>query len=512
MIKNSFHGKIQIGIGGVFVLFLFTFMITVILTFIFIALYNHQYRNATVATLLFIGITIMLVANTIYQVHIGGISSSWINNNRGIYDFIIGIRFSFSSMQMLSLIGEVMVLFSILTMTNIVLLKKKFNYIFFTILLGIYFIINTPNLLYKLYLSINSTNISTVLISKNLYFTIYIIKLVIVTFVFLLPFISCIFKFFTRSFSIIKRNILLFASLVLLLEIVIVVLIRTKYINSFFVLNLTIFYSNSFTALVTEKVITSIIGTFFILLLYLILKSKLFGSNYFDGEFFAMYDGSKKLDKTLRMILHTYKNMFLAINQLSKAALATEGTKNDTKSVSLVNSIEGISKDALYNITHLLYMLSSVEITPQILDIREVIDNAVAKTNIKHNINIKIDCPSDKFLVNSDDMYMTDLIYNIFKNACDAVENADNPEISITVHCEDDWILIEIKDNGYGIPKDMQKQIFKPLVSTKQGSNNWGIGLYYAKKIVKSHNGHIFVESSPNKYTKFEIFLPVTEE
>ena len=58
----------------------------------------------------------------------------------------------------------------------------------------------------------------------------------------------------------------------------------------------------------------------------------------------------------------------------------------------------------------------------------------------------------------------------------------------------------------------MQKQIFKPLVSTKQGSNNWGIGLYYAKKIVKSHNGHIFVESSPNKYTKFEIFLPVTEE
>ena len=106
-------------------LFLFTFMIIVILTFIFIALYNHHYRNATVATVFFVGITIMIVANTIYQVHIGGLSSSWINNNRGLYDFIIGIRFSFSSMQILSLLGEIMVLFSILTMTNIVLLKKS---------------------------------------------------------------------------------------------------------------------------------------------------------------------------------------------------------------------------------------------------------------------------------------------------------------------------------------------------------------------------------------------------
>lgn len=405
-----------------------------------------------------------------------------------------------------------MVLFSILFLTNMVLLKNKYNFIFSVFLMGVYFAINSPNLLYRLYISINSTDIYTALIAKNIYFTLYAAKIVIVTFVFLFPFVICIFKFFTRTFSIIKRNILLFATLMILLEIIIVVLVRTKYTNSFFTLNLTIFYSNSFTSLVTENVITAIIGVFSILLLGLIIKSKLFRSNYFDGEFFAMYDSSKKLDKTLRMILHTYKNMFLAINQLSKAALTTEDTKNDAKGFSLVNSIENISKDALYNITHLLYMLSAVEITPQILDIREVVDNAVAKTTLNSNLNLKIDCPLGKYLINSDDMYITDLIYNIYKNSCDAVENLENPEISITVRREDEWTLIEIKDNGYGIPKNMQKQIFKPLVSNKQGSNNWGIGLYYAKKIVKSHNGHIFLESIPNKYTKFEIFLPSTNE
>ena len=296
----------------------------------------------------------------------------------------------------------------------------------------------------------------------------------------------------------------------ILLETLIVILINTEYIHSFFTLNLTIFYSNSSTILVAEKVITIILGIFVLFILLLIIRSRLFNRNYFDVELFSMYDGSKKLDRTLRMILHTYKNMFLAINQLSKTALTTSSIKDDDNSNSFVNSIQEISKDALYNITHLLYMLTNVEITPQLLDIKEIIDNAVAKINIdNNNLKLIIDCPPNTYLINSDSLYMTDLIYNVYKNSCDAVESVANPEIKISVRSEDEWLLIKIEDNGYGIPADIKKQIFKPLISNKQGTNNWGIGLYYSKKIVKAHNGHIFVESKPNKYTKFEIYLPV---
>ena len=83
-----------------------------------------------------------------------------------------------------------------------------------------------------------------------------------------------------------------------------------------------------------------------------------------------------------------------------------------------------------------------------------------------------------------------------------------NPRISVTVYSEGNWFLFEVYDNGAGIDKKIQRRIFKPLVSGKSGSKNWGIGLYYVSKIVSAHKGYIFLESKPGQYTKFQIYLP----
>ena len=157
-------------------------------------------------------------------------------------------------------------------------------------------------------------------------------------------------------------------------------------------------------------------------------------------------------------------------------------------------------------------MLSKFEITPQKLDLKDIIDTVIAKASGCNYIAPIINCPENSYFIYSDSLYITDLIYNIFQNACDAVKQTENPMIAINVASEDDWILIEIIDNGCGIPKEIKRHIFNPLVSNKQGTNNWGIGLYYAKKIVKAHNGYIFVDSVPNKNTKFEIYLPVYKQ
>ena len=490
---------------------LFAFMLIVTGVFVFISAYNQKYIKASFASVFLAGLTMMFVANTIYQVHMGSFSHAWITKNRALYDFIINIQFSFSVIRQISLIGELLVLFSIMLMTNIILIRRSGWFFIQILILIIYFVINSPDILYKLYLNINSPIEYTAKFAQNIYYAMFSSKIFIVIFVFLSPFVICAYKYVTHTFSIIKRNIISFAAAMTILEILLIISIKTEYIHSFFTLNLTIFYSDYSAALVTEKAITSILGFFTLLLFGFIFKSKLFSKDYFDIELFNIYDGSKKLDKTLRMVLHTYKNMFLAINQLSKSALTNSNQKPDDTSIPFVSSIQDISKDALYNITHLLNMLTNVEITPQLLDLREIIDNAVAKTNSSYNISLTIDCPKGKYLINSDTLYMTDLIYNVYKNSVDAVETRENPEIKIKTASEDSWLMIEISDNGYGIPKDIRKQIFKPLISNKQGSNNWGIGLYYAKKIVKAHNGYIFVDSKENKYTKFEIFLPLTK-
>lgn len=503
---------------------LFIFMVVAMIAFMAFTIYNKRYTKASFAVMFFAGLSIMMFANTIYQIHMGSLSHLWIQNNRTLYDFIMNIRFSFYTTQQISLVGEIIVLLSILLTTYITLINKRLKvtsgagfeshnitkrlwhialYAFLTV---VYFAINSPDRMYNLYLAMHSAVDSAAQRATRVYYGIYAIKVFVVSFIFIYPFFVCIYKYFTHSFSIIKRNLLLFATSILLLESLLIIFIKTEYIHSFFTLNTTIFYSNSSAALVTENAIVILLCVFIVLLAMMIVRSGLFKRNYFDLEFSSVYDSSKKLDKTLRMILHTYKNMFLAINRLSATALSVSGEED--KSHPFVASIEDISKDALYNITHLLNMLTNVEITPQLLDIREMIDIAVSKADVGDNISLSIDCPMNTYFVNSDSLYMTELIYNVYKNSCDAVEGKDDGRISVRVRIEDEWILIEISDNGCGIPKDIKKQIFKPLISNKQGTNNWGIGLYYAKKIVKAHNGYIFADSKENKYTKFEIYLP----
>lgn len=489
---------------------LFAFMFLSIMALIFVAFYKRKYNKATVAVVFFIGMSVMIIANTIYQVHIGTLSHDWLQNNRPFYNFIMNIKFSFGDVQRISLIGEIMVLFSFMLLTNVTLIKKTKHYIIYIFLLFCYYVVNNPDILYKLYLAINSSNTQTAFLAKNTYYLLWGLKLFTVCLFFLMPFVVCTYRYFTHKFTIIRRNILLFATVLMMLELLIIILINTDYINSFFELNLTIFYNDLSAAVFTEKAITLVIVTFNVIFFVLIIKNKLFSTNTFDLESLPLYGSSKRLDKTLRMILHTYKNMFLAINQLSKTALSS--ADKDTKDTVYVSSILDISTDALYNITHLLNMLSNVETTPQNLDIREIINTAITKTNAGQHIKTTVNCPENKYFIFSDSLYITDLVYNIYKNACDAVESSENPTITLNVKSEDDWILLEVIDNGCGIPKDVKKQIFNPLVSTKQGTNNWGIGLYYAKKIAKAHNGYIFVDSHPSKYTKFEIYLPVSTQ
>ena len=118
--------------------------------------------------------------------------------------------------------------------------------------------------------------------------------------------------------------------------------------------------------------------------------------------------------------------------------------------------------------------------------------------------------------INGDENLFIQAILNIVKNAQQAVENTKNASITIksriqfgkpingTIHptvCS-----IEIKDNGPGIPNELQDQVFFPMVSVKeQGS---GLGLTIAQDIIRIHGGGIIFSSNPGS-TVFSIQIPL---
>ena len=68
---------------------------------------------------------------------------------------------------------------------------------------------------------------------------------------------------------------------------------------------------------------------------------------------------------------------------------------------------------------------------------------------------------------------------------------------------------IEIEDTGIGIPEEIQKKIFEPFFTTKPIGKGTGLGLSLSMHIVQLHQGRIEVTSTPNKGTRFRVYLPI---
>lgn len=98
------------------------------------------------------------------------------------------------------------------------------------------------------------------------------------------------------------------------------------------------------------------------------------------------------------------------------------------------------------------------------------------------------------------------VLENIFKNAIDAMAGVG--DITISIQDQKQFIYIDIKDSGKGIPKSKYKTVFKPGYTTK--SRGWGLGLSLSKRIVEEyHKGQVFVKNSDvHKGTTFRIVLP----
>jgi signal transduction histidine kinase len=94
----------------------------------------------------------------------------------------------------------------------------------------------------------------------------------------------------------------------------------------------------------------------------------------------------------------------------------------------------------------------------------------------------------------------------LIENALDAVQ--DEGEIRLLVRTAGDMLLIEVWDNGPGIPVELQGRIFEPFFTTKAPGSGLGLGLDAVSRIVRMHRGYVTVQSKPGS-TCFQVRLPL---
>lgn len=168
----------------------------------------------------------------------------------------------------------------------------------------------------------------------------------------------------------------------------------------------------------------------------------------------------------------------------------------DAPSEAQTSNLNGIAEEAL----NLAYHGARAEDPEFNIEMTKTLDENVGK----------IECfPQDlmRVFLNlvSNGMYAA----NKRKAAADDPAKAPNPTISVKTQAHVDRIIVEIRDNGTGIPKDLQEKIFTPFFTTKPAGEGTGLGLSLSYDIVvKQHGGTMTVDSEPGKHTSFIVTLP----
>ena len=165
-----------------------------------------------------------------------------------------------------------------------------------------------------------------------------------------------------------------------------------------------------------------------------------------------------------------------------------------------INRLEGIVGNLLGFAKPSKFTITKVRIEDIINDCHTLIQNQLKKQHINYSITIEGESP----VINGDPNQLKQVFINIMTNSVQAQPNGGILEVKI--HNQDNWVITELKDSGYGIPQDKLKEIFNPFMTTKDDGT--GLGLPMAQRIVEEHEGRIEVRSELGKGAVFSVWLP----
>ncbi len=147
---------------------------------------------------------------------------------------------------------------------------------------------------------------------------------------------------------------------------------------------------------------------------------------------------------------------------------------------------------------------------PQLEEVilQQVIEDALSTIPIPENIKIKTSIKPNLSKIKSDHNLLKRILTNLSLNAVQAMPNGGT--LTLKSSAKNGNVIISVQDTGLGIPEEVQKNLFKPLFTTKPKGQ--GFGLAVAKKLTESLNGTITFETTKDVGTTFTIILPQKTE
>lgn len=239
-------------------------------------------------------------------------------------------------------------------------------------------------------------------------------------------------------------------------------------------------------------------------------------------EQFAQSQKMQAVGQLAGGVAHDFNNVLTAIIGFSELLLNNH-KPSDPNFQDIMNIKQNANRAASL-VRQLLAFSRQQTLRPRVLDLAEVLSDLKLLLDrlLGEQVKLKVVHGKELWAVKADLSQFEQVIVNLAVNARDAMQDGGNLTFGTSNLTEEecrkrydfvglhhaDFVLLEVEDEGSGIPPDTMKKIFDPFFSTKDVGKGTGLGLATVYGIIKQTGGYIFVESEVGKGTTFLIFLP----
>lgn len=212
------------------------------------------------------------------------------------------------------------------------------------------------------------------------------------------------------------------------------------------------------------------------------------------------------------VFVHGIKNQLLSSRVLhKKLSRALEAETPDLPQIrAAAGALRELNEGMLARMDELYRTVKNSALSLSPVPVSQVAGTAVERFHGKYpEVEVPVEIPADR-LVLADLGPLSEAVYNLLTNGCEAALAAGRqPRLELLLRGERLWTVLEVRDNGGGIPLELQSRIYEPFFTSKNTNYNWGMGLYYVRRIVKSHFGRLRLESRMGEGSSFFIMLPL---
>ncbi|KAB4828578.1 GHKL domain-containing protein [Bacteroides thetaiotaomicron] len=215
---------------------------------------------------------------------------------------------------------------------------------------------------------------------------------------------------------------------------------------------------------------------------------------------------SESWSKLSHVLTHEIMNTIAPIISLSQTlASYPEISEKGIRGLHIIQAQSERLMEFTESFRHLSYLPQPEKRLFSLSDLLHNLEELLQTNFQENNISFTLRCSPEPMMTEGDEKQLSQVFLNLLKNAMQALEGHPHGELSLQAE-QDEHIVIDITDNGPGIPPEIMDKVFIPFFTTK--SEGTGIGLSLCKEIIRRHEGHLAIKESRAGKTVFHIELP----